>query len=454
MPVCLFPYNPDMPPSEPVRRYFDNAATSYPKPPEVLEAMARFGRDLMGVSPGRGAYREVKEAGRLVDQCRERICSLIGGSNPNHVVFTLNASDALNLAIKGVVSPGVIEEQWRGKNHGQKGGRGKWVHVITTQMEHNSILRPLHALAEEGVIVTRVPADPRNGLVDPEDIRQAIRPETRLIAVIHGSNVTGAVQDIATIGGICREKNVPFLVDAAQTLGHLPVDVEAMNIDLLAFPGHKGLLGPQGTGGLYLRPGMETLVNTIREGGTGSRSELDRQPQFLPDKYEPGSHNAMGIVGLSEGVQWILDRGVDKLWKQEQRLMGILLEGLRQVAEDSNRLRIHGVSNVDALSAGGRCGVFSISVAGLAPGELADILEERYGILTRPGLHCAPLVHKLMGTTEQGGTVRLSLGPFITEEDIRFVISSLEELCREPSQSCVEITAEFESDRVGIGKMA
>ncbi|MEX1017133.1 MAG: aminotransferase class V-fold PLP-dependent enzyme, partial [Phycisphaeraceae bacterium] len=259
----------------PRRLYMDNAATSFPKPPGVLEAMTRFATEL-GASPGRGAYAEAREAGRLMHQCRERINSLIHGENPGHVIFTLNTTDALNMAIHGLVRP-----------HSQHN------HVITTALDHNSVLRPFNRLATcDGIEQTRIPCDPVTGLVDPGDIQKAITPRTCLIAVVHGSNVTGTLQPVAEIGAIAREHDVPFLVDAAQTLGHLPVDVQRDHIDLLAAPGHKGLLGPLGTGFLYIRPGLEKQMRTVREGGTGSVSEHDVQPDFMPDRFEPGSHNA------------------------------------------------------------------------------------------------------------------------------------------------------------------
>lgn len=392
----------------PARRlYFDNAATSFPKPPEVAAAVSRFLTEI-GASPGRGSYAEAIEAGRLLARCRERLNRLIGGESPDHIVFTLHTTDALNLAIKGIVS------------HHRR--LDEPAHIVTTWMDHNSILRPLNQLIPQGVDVTRVKVDPHTGVVDPDDIHRAIRKDTRLVATIHGSNVTGALQPVADIGTICRGHNVPFLVDAAQTVGHLPIDVKAMRIDLLAFPGHKGLLGPLGTGGLYIRPGLEKSIDTLREGGTGSLSERDIQPTTMPDKYEPGSHNAPGIIGLSEGVQWILDQGVENLWRHERRLIEIMLDGLR----GQPGLRLLGPATPDD-----RCGVFSITIDGLEPSELAGILEEHYGILCRAGVHCAPLAHETMGTRSSGGATRLSLGPFLTEDDVRYAAGAIAEICRE-----------------------
>ena len=391
------------------RRYFDNAATSFPKPPEVAAAVLRSLTEV-GASPGRGAYKEAIEAGRTLNRCRELINRLIHGESPDHVIFTLHTTDALNLAIKGLV------------HHHQS--RHEPVHVITTWMDHNSILRPLNEVRhrDKSLEITRIAVDPRSGKADPRAIREAIRPSTRLVATIHGSNVTGAIQPVSEIGAICRERHVPLLVDAAQTIGHFPIDVQAMHIDLLAFPGHKSLLGPLGTGGLYLRPGMERLVDTLREGGTGSISERDVQPTHMPDKYEPGSHNAPGIAGLAAAVQWVLDRGIEDLWTHEQQLTRIMLDGLRNLPG----LTVLGPENhVDRL------GVFSLVIDGLEPADFAAVLEENFGILARAGMHCAPLAHQTLGSSASGGATRLSLGPFLTEADVRYAVASIAEICQE-----------------------
>jgi cysteine desulfurase family protein len=379
----------------------DNAATSFPKPLTVTDAMVRYAREL-GASAGRGAYAEAIETGSLITECRRRLNKLFNGQNPDHFIFTLNCSDALNLGIKGLIHPG------------QKS------HAICTHIDHNSILRPLNALADDHLVdVTRVPVDGKTGLVDPDAIRKAIRPDTKLIAITHISNVTGTVQPIRLIGQIAREHDVPFIVDAAQSAGHVPIDVQADGIDLLAAPGHKALLGPLGTGFLYLRPGMERIVRTIREGGTGSVSEDDRQPDFLPDKYEPGSHNAIGIIGLSEGVKYVLDQTTEKLAAHDLDLVRVFLEG---------------ISNVDGLTSFGpqgvrnRVGVFSVRIDGYDPQELSAILESQFGILTRSGIHCAPLAHKAIGTLETGGATRFSFGPFLSKQDVKFATDALAEI--------------------------
>ncbi len=395
------------------RIYMDNAATSFPKPPAVHEAMARFASEL-GASPGRGAYAEAQEAGRLMYQCRERINRLVNGENPDHVIFTLNTTDALNMAIRGIVPPG-----------------GKAGHVITTWMDHNSVLRPYNALTARGDLEqTRVEVDPSTGVVDPQDIKAAIRPDTKLIAVVHGSNVTGTVQPIREIGRIAREHDIPLLVDAAQTLGHMPIDVQADFIDLLAFPGHKGLLGPLGTGGLYIRPGIEKKMTTYREGGTGSVSEHDTQPDFMPDRFEPGSHNAIGIIGLSEGVNWILEKGVDKLWQHELSLIRVMLEGLTGEFAPPG-LHLYGSHTVKH-----RCGVFSVRLDGFdQPQTLSDLLEKEYGLLTRSGIHCAPLAHQTFKTDERGGSTRFSFGPFLTAQDVDYACHALGQIASRQAQT-------------------
>lgn len=384
------------------RLYLDNAATSFPKPPEVLQAMVDYATRI-GASAGRGAYAEARASASVLKTCRERLNTLFNGENPHHFIFTLNCTDALNLAIKGLLKPGD--------------------HAITTWMDHNSVLRPYNALAaDRDLQYTHLEVDPVHCVVDPDDIRRAIRPNTKLISVVHGSNVTGSVQPIREIGRIARSLGIPFLVDAAQTAGHLPIDVQADHIDLLAFPGHKGLLGPLGTGALYIRPGFESRLVPLRHGGTGSVSEQDTQPDFMPDKFEAGSHNAIGLAGLSEGVYWLLKKTVKVVHENDLSLCRMFMET---------------VDNVDGLRYLGppgirhRMGVFSVQIAGYEPIQLANRLETDYGILTRPGLHCAPLAHKHLGTIDSGGTTRLSFGPFLTVLDIKYAADALAQIALE-----------------------
>jgi cysteine desulfurase family protein len=376
----------------------DNAATSFPKPREVSEAMMRYMREI-GASAGRGAYQEALESGSLIHECRRRLCKLFHGERPEHFIFTLNCTDALNMAMKGLVD------------------RSQKSHVICSEIDHNSILRPIEAMAARGwVEQTCVRIDPMSGLIDPDDIRKSIRPDTKFIAIGHASNVTGTVQDLRKIGAIAREHGVPFIVDAAQSAGHIPIDVQADCIDLLAAPGHKALLGPLGTGFLYVRPGLEKILQTTREGGTGSVSEEPRQPEMMPDRYESGSHNAVGIVGLSEGVKWILEQGIEHLAALDLDLVRTFIDGVSDI-EGLTYYGPQGVKN--------RLGVFSVRLKDYEPYELSAILEASYGILTRPGIHCAPLVHRAMATLDGGGTTRFSFGPFLSKQDVQFATDAL-----------------------------
>lgn len=403
------------------RLYLDNAATSFPKPPGVYEAMLAFGQDL-GASPGRGQYFESREGARLIRECRERVNRLINGENPAHVVFTLNTSDALNLAIKGVARAARLS------------GRAP-LRLVTTAMDHNSVLRPLQALREEGAEIVHVEADGVTGRVEPGRVAEALGGSgATLVAVNMASNVTGTIQPVDEIGRICREAGALYLVDAAQSLGHLPVDVRAIGCDLLAFPGHKGLMGPQGTGGLYVRPGVEGLVATTREGGTGSWSEQDAQPASLPEKYEAGSHNTIGIVGLSVAVGYILERGVSDLRRHEVDLIEVMLTGLRELGvRNAEWPDVDGVCAGMRLlgpsRAGERVAVFGFVHDALDASEIAAVLESRFGILARAGVTCAPRAHSTLGSLERGGSLRVSFGPFVTIEDVRHLLGALRRVC-------------------------
>ncbi len=385
--------------SVPTRRYFDNAATSFPKPPGVREAVCDY-LDHVGASAGRGSYREALESRRLLDECRTAVRRVLGCRPTDEVIFTLNGTDALNLAIKGLVPAGS--------------------HVVTTVMDHNSVLRPLNALrSQRGITWTALPVDPRSTRLEPAALREALRRDTSLVVVNHASNVTGVLQPLAEIAALCRARGVPLLVDAAQSAGHVPIDFAQWDLDLLAAPGHKGLLGPLGTGVLVLRPEIAAAMQTWREGGTGSESELAVQPASLPDKFEAGSHNAVGLAGLRAALNWILARGVCSLRAQEEALCQRMSAGLD---------RVPGLAWYGPRDAAQRVGVFSVRLPGCAPAEVAAILESRYGILTRGGLHCAPGAHETIGTISDGGTTRFSLGAFHTSADIDGACSALAEL--------------------------
>ena len=370
------------------RIYLDQAATSWPKPECVYEVVDHYQRSL-GAAAGRGAYADAVEVSHRVERARAAIARLLGAENARHVVFTFNGTDSLNTAIRGVLA---------------RGG-----HAITTVAEHNSVLRPLRALEQDQQIeVTRVACDAR-GVVDPEDIRRALRPDTALIAMTHASNVTGALQPAAEVGQIARRADVLCLLDAAQTAGEVPIDVRELQVDLLAAPGHKGLLGPLGTGILYVRPGVEQRVPSFRQGGTGTFSEDDSQPPNMPDKYEAGNLNVPGILGLGAGVEWLLARGVDRVRAETLELTSRLLARLGEIPS----VTVHG-----SHTAHERVGLISFNLTGIDAQELAAILDSAYRIQVRAGLHCAPLMHAALGTLARGGTARMSCGPFNTHAEI------------------------------------
>lgn len=361
--------------------------------------MRRYAEEL-GASAGRGAYQEALATGELVAECRRRLARLINAPAPEHVVFGHNCSTALNQAIKGYLRKGD--------------------HVVTSRMEHNSVLRPLQALTDEGLIeVTHAPADSETGQIDAVDLLAAIRPRTKLIALVHASNVTGTLQPIEAVGAAARRRGIPFLVDAAQTAGHVPIDVQASNIDLLAIPGHKGLLGPLGTGALYIRPGLEGAITPLIQGGTGSVSERPVQPDFMPDKFESGSHNAIGLAGLAAALQWVEEQSVETLAAHDRALSARFLQQGREVPG----LTVYGPKRAED-----RVAVFSIRLPGLEPGELSALLETEFGILTRSGFHCAPLAHETIGTHADGGTTRLSFGAFNSPADVDYCVESLGKL--------------------------
>ncbi len=392
------------------RRYFDNSATSYPKPPQVAAAVRDY-FDRVHASAGRGAYREAVESRAILDAARSAVHRLFHCGPDDHVIFTFNGTDSLNLAIKGLVRPGD--------------------HVVTTVLDHNSVLRPLAALAaDHGVRWTAAPVDPCTTRLDPAVLANALEPRTRLVVVNHASNVTGVLQPVADIAAVCRRHGVRLLVDAAQSAGHLPIDFAELGADMLACPGHKGLLGPLGTGVLLIRGGVERELRTVREGGTGSWSEEPHQPDALPDRFEAGSHNAPGLAGLRAGVEWLLARGLTAIRAHELALcerLAARLDAIRGLTWYGPR---------DPLQ---RVAVFSVRVAGYEPGELAALLESRYGLLARSGLHCAPLAHRAIGTLERGGTTRLSAGPFTTADDVDAAAEALAELARAAQPDIAEV---------------
>jgi cysteine desulfurase/selenocysteine lyase len=370
------------------RIYLDNAATSHPKPESVYAAVDYYNRSL-GAAAGRGGYRTAVEVDAVLRTCRKRAASLLGAESPERVAFAFNATDALNMALHGLLETGD--------------------HVVTTAAEHNSVLRPLGGLVDRrGIELSVVPVDAA-GRVDPAAVRDALRHNTRLVVVQHASNVTGCVQPIEDIGSDTHQAGALVLVDAAQTAGHLAIDLADWPVDLLACAGHKGLLGPLGTGLLYVRPGLEDQLNGLRQGGTGSFSEQDRQPETMPDRLEAGNPNAPGLFGLEAGLEWLEERGVETIAAAEASLVERLLAGLEP---------LENISLVGPGPDSPRVGVVSLVSESLEPHELATVLDESFGIQARAGLHCAPGVHRAAGTFESGGTLRLSVGPFTTDTQI------------------------------------
>jgi len=373
--------------------YLDNAATTFPKPPEVIQYMCEF-YATRGVNPGRTGFDLALEAEETLAEARQALADFFGGSNRDRLVFSYNVTDALNLLISSVLSPGD--------------------HAITTCLEHNSVLRPMYWHAEHGVEVDFVPFD-GSGYVDPSDIERRIRPNTRLVVINHGSNVIGTIQPVAEIGRICREKGILLAIDAAQTAGLVPIDVGAMNIDVVCFTGHKSLFGPSGTGGMYICEHVD--IKPCRAGGTGVMSALKTQPEDYPWRMEFGTVNTMGVAGLLAAQRWISARGgVESIFEHEMRHARRLhdslaaIEGVRLYCADLDH---------DHLP------VFVFNIDGLPADQAGTFLDVEYDVITRTGLHCAPQVHEGIGTFDEHGTVRFSPGVFTTDEEVERAIDAV-----------------------------
>jgi cysteine desulfurase/selenocysteine lyase len=380
--------------------YFDNAATSWPKPPAVAETMMRYMNEI-GANPGRAGHRLAVEAARIVYTARVSVAELFNAADPLHVVFGANATEALNLALNGLLRPGG--------------------HVVTSSMEHNSVMRPLRFLEKRGVKLTVVSCSPE-GMLDPADLEAAIRADTRMIVLNHASNVTGTLLPIAEIGRIARKHDILLMVDAAQTAGAYPIDVQADAIDLLAFTGHKSLFGPMGTGGLVIGERVDTKqIIPLKRGGTGSRSEYEEQPEFLPDKLESGTLNAIGLAGLTAGIRWVQEKGVRQVRTHELALTALLLEKLAL---------IHGVTIYGPPKASSRVATVSFTINHLQNSEVGLRLDEEYSIMCRVGLHCSPAAHQTIGTFP-AGTVRFGLGALNTESEVSVAIEAVASLSKE-----------------------
>lgn len=377
--------------------YMDNAATSWPKPPSVIEAMV-FYQERIGASAGRGGYRRAIEASRLIFDAREAVAGLFGVNDSKRIIFTLNCTEGLNIALRGWLREGD--------------------HVVTTSMEHNSVARPLNHLKQErGIEVVYVRCSPE-GLLDPDDMARAIKAETRLVAVIHGSNVCGAVNDAVAVGRICRERGVPFLVDAAQTAGSLPINADEMNVDFLAFPGHKALMGPLGTGVLYVGPDVKPIP--LYQGGTGTDSDRTLQPEALPDYYEAGSHNAVGLAGLKAGCEFVAEVTPEAMGAHKAKLAERFVAAVDEIP---------GVTYYGPRDFSRQAGVCSVRLEGMDPAMVGHRLDADYGIMARTGLHCSPLGHTTLGTIDSG-TVRFSFGYYNDEEQVDVAVRALAEIAR------------------------
>ena len=381
--------------------YLDNAATSWPKPPEVFESMNQFMRDLGG-NPGRSGHRMATGAEAMIGECRNAVSKFFGLNDPAGCVFTLNCTDALNMAIKGIVKQDD--------------------HVITTALEHNSISRPLQQMADDGFItLTRVVPEIEKGAWHVEEIMRELRPNTRLVALTHCANVTGVINPIAELGAALRAANpkIIFLVDAAQSAGIVPINMEQGSIDLLAFPGHKALYAPTGTGALLIGPRVDAEQLTCwREGGTGGDSASPLQPRELPHRFEGGTPNTMGIAGLLAGVRFLNRQGPAKVLEHERTIVKRFIDAF----DADKRFTIYGTKDVAR-----KVGAISITIKDRDNAETASILDQAFEIAVRPGLHCAPYMHKHLGTFPTG-TLRLAPGFFTTLDDADAAIKALQEI--------------------------
>jgi cysteine desulfurase family protein len=380
--------------------YFDNAATSWPKPPGVAAAMLDY-LERVGANPGRSGHRASIEAGRILYQTRELVAETFHCDDPMRIAFTLNITQAINLVLRGVLKTGD--------------------HVLTSSMEHNSVMRPLRALEHEGVEVSCTPCT-ADGKLNPSDLEKLIRPETRMIVLNHASNVSGTILPLREVSLIARKHNILLLVDAAQSAGVLPIDVEFDQIDFLTFTGHKSLYGPTGTGGVVFGEQVDIeIVQPLTRGGTGSRSEVEEHPTFLPDRFESGTQNVVGLAGLGASLKWLRDQSISKLRKQEEHHCEIMLQGLKEIP---------GISIYGPDDASQQTATVAINMEGYSPAELGLTLDEEYGILCRVGLHCAPAAHRTLGTFPSG-SVRISLGAFHQESNIEYLLKALQKISQE-----------------------
>jgi len=380
------------------RIYMDNAATSFPKAPKVSESIINFIENIGG-NVGRGTHFSSYTAGSVVYETRELLCKLFKFDEPMNVIFTMNITQSLNMILKGFLKEGD--------------------HVLISSMEHNAVLRPLYSLLEKGITFDILPCDDK-GYLDPQIIKKYIKSNTKLLVITHASNVSGTIQNVKEIGKICRENNIDFVLDSAQTAGILDINFYDLNLSALAFTGHKGLLGPQGIGGFLVTSEFAKKIKPLIEGGTGSFSESYTQPEILPDKFESGTLNIPGIFGLNAALKFILDTGLDKIRNKEKQLTQKFIKEIK---------KIQNIELVGPDESYDRMAVISLDFKNIDNSEAAFILDNQYGIMTRVGLHCSPLAHKTLGTFPKG-TVRFSFGYFTSEEDIEYAIQCIEKISK------------------------
>lgn len=381
------------------RIYMDNGATSYPKAPGVAEAMSYFITEI-GCNVGRGAYAEAFEAQRKIWELREMLCGLFEGPDPKNVIFTMNITQSLNMLLKGLLKPGD--------------------HVLISPMEHNAVVRPLHQLTEIGVSYDQMPADETGALITA-GLEAMLKPNTKAIVCTHASNVCGTVNPLAELGAFAKAHQLWFVIDAAQTAGVIPVSMKDFQADAIAFTGHKGMLGPQGVGGFVLTDELSSQLDSLITGGTGSHSESEIQPDFLPDKFESGTPNTVGLYGLHASLKYILTEGMAQIYDHEMELTGQFMKGIQAM----KGVRIIGRPGLED-----RMAVVSLDFEHMDNAEVSYCLEKYYGIATRVGMHCAPLAHKQLGTFPQG-TVRFSFSYFNTSEEVSHALAAIEALLKE-----------------------
>lgn len=376
--------------------YLDHSATSFPKPEQVYTFMDGFYREY-GVNPGRSGFDLSLEAGAMVDDTRKVLTALFNGSDYNRLCFSYNATDALNLVIHGML--------------------GEGDHVITTNLEHNSVLRPLHHLSQSGGIEVDYVSCDQDGFVDPDDFRKLFRKNTKLVIINHASNVIGTVQPIKPIGAMCRAAGIPFAIDASQSAGVVPIDIEELNLDIVVFTGHKSLMGPTGIGGLYVREGIE--IGMSRAGGTGVRSAVKTHLPEYPYRLEYGTINLVGVAGLNAAVRWVNEQGIENIHHREMQLTEMLRDGVGDIKGITTYCQDNLTDHISA---------FLFNISGFEAGATSPLFDVDHDVACRTGLHCAPLIHEQLGTTAIGGAIRFSVGPFNTVKDIESAIGAVEDI--------------------------